>query len=86
MHPDWARKLRDQCNAAGVPFLFKQWGQFRPGGDAARPAVWINPDGSFDQSWEPTAGQTSMVKVGKHAAGRLLDGRTWDEYPAVVTA
>lgn len=24
-----------------------------------------------------------MVRVGKHAAGRLLDGRTWDEYPAV---
>lgn len=26
MHPDWARSLRDQCEAAGVPFLFKQWG------------------------------------------------------------
>jgi protein gp37 len=26
MHPAWARQLRDQCEAAGVPFLFKQWG------------------------------------------------------------
>lgn len=26
MHPDWARGLRDQCAAAGVPFHFKQWG------------------------------------------------------------
>jgi protein gp37 len=26
MHPDWARGVRDQCNAAGVAFLFKQWG------------------------------------------------------------
>ena len=26
MHPDWARSLRDQCEVAGVPFLFKQWG------------------------------------------------------------
>lgn len=26
MHHDWARSLRDQCKAAGVPFLFKQWG------------------------------------------------------------
>ncbi|WP_084536246.1 DUF5131 family protein [Nocardia yamanashiensis] len=26
MHPDWARDLRDQCDAAGVPFFFKQWG------------------------------------------------------------
>jgi protein gp37 len=29
MHPDWARSLRDQCTAAGVAFLFKQWGAWR---------------------------------------------------------
>lgn len=29
MHPDWARSLRDQCEAAGLPFLFKQWGSYR---------------------------------------------------------
>ncbi len=28
MHPDWVRGLRDQCVAAGVPFLFKQWGEW----------------------------------------------------------
>lgn len=28
MHPDWVRSLRDQCRAAGVPFLFKQWGEW----------------------------------------------------------
>ncbi|MGV3511866.1 MAG: phage Gp37/Gp68 family protein [Novosphingobium sp.] len=28
MHPDWARSLRDQCAAAGVPFHFKQWGEW----------------------------------------------------------
>lgn len=28
MHPDWARSLRDQCASAGVPFLFKQWGEW----------------------------------------------------------
>lgn len=27
MHPDWARSVRDQCAAAGVQFLFKQWGE-----------------------------------------------------------
>lgn len=31
MHPDWARGLRDQCVAAGVPFFFKQWGEWGPG-------------------------------------------------------
>lgn len=52
MHPDWARSLRDQCAAAGVPFLFKQWGE------------WWNG-----------------ARIGKAAAGRLLDGRIWDEVP-----
>ena len=33
MHPDWARSLRDQCAAAGVPFLFKQWGEWAPAND-----------------------------------------------------
>lgn len=44
MNPDWARHVRDQCVAAGVPFFFKQWG--------------------------------------KKAAGRLLDGREWNEMPS----
>jgi hypothetical protein len=30
MHPAWARALRDQCKAAGVPFFFKQFGEFSP--------------------------------------------------------
>lgn len=30
MHPDWARSLRDQCRVAGVPFFFKQWGEWAP--------------------------------------------------------
>lgn len=27
-HPDWVRSLRDQCQAANIPFFFKQWGEF----------------------------------------------------------
>lgn len=30
MHPGWARKIRDDCAAVGVPFLFKQWGEWEP--------------------------------------------------------
>lgn len=30
MHPDWARSMRDQCVAAGIPFFFKQWGEWAP--------------------------------------------------------
>ncbi|MHB1702241.1 MAG: phage Gp37/Gp68 family protein [Acidobacteriaceae bacterium] len=30
MHPHWAFSLRDQCDKAGVPFMFKQWGEWVP--------------------------------------------------------
>jgi protein gp37 len=26
MKPEWVRSIRDQCEAAGVSFFFKQWG------------------------------------------------------------
>jgi protein gp37 len=26
LEPGWARSVRDQCQAAGVAFFFKQWG------------------------------------------------------------
>jgi protein gp37 len=29
-HPNWFRSLRDQCADAGVPFFFKQWGEWAP--------------------------------------------------------
>lgn len=67
MHPDWARSLRDQCVAAGVPFLFKQWGE------------WGQLGWSVDLTHSG-----EMVRMGKKNAGRVLDGRTWDEYPAAA--
>ncbi len=89
MHPDWARSLRDQCADAGVPFLFKQWGEWAPAERTAeRPAritmpgqcrdLWAWTDGAKDGS---RSGPVSE-RVGKKAAGRLLDGRTWDEFPS----
>ncbi len=87
MHPDWARSLRNQCQAASVPFFFKQWGEWAPFCvDALRtvPYLCIRKDGS------PAVGVVTkedpgkgMQRVGKHAAGRVLDGRTWDEMPKV---
>jgi protein gp37 len=84
MHPAWARQLRDQCVAAAVPFFFKQWGEWRPGGDPSRCADWIAGDGAFAIAGTPSA--TAMVRVGKHAAGRELDGWTWDQFPDSLTA
>ena len=71
MHPDWARSLRDQCAAAGVAFHFKQYGAWgpEPVGDWDKTGIHHFDDG------------VSVWRVGKKAAGRLLDGRTWDELP-----
>ena len=74
MHPEWARGLRDQCTASGVPFFFKQWGQFSPDLDGS--ARYVNV-----LSGVPMDAPAPMYPVGKHAAGRLLDGREWDEMP-----
>lgn len=74
MHPDWARSLRDQCASAGVPFLFKQWGEWIP--------MMGHAEGVPVRGPKLTHGDgTIMGNAGKRAAGRLLDGRTHDEFP-----
>jgi protein gp37 len=138
MHPDWARSLRDQCQAEGVPYFFKQWGEWVPtsGIDVychgpgknlrqypkAEGIAWL-ADGriglrdfpvaehreriragvarssravevdhvalaDFQRSIESPQrvsdnplGLAWMYRVGKKAAGRLLDGREWNEVP-----
>ncbi len=119
MHPDWSSSLRDQCVAAGVPFLFKQWGEWKPicqmeeaehgglyksnviakphedqgnlddiyGRKCTVPTTVLHIDGSTHGITEPMAfGQGTeamqIFKIGKKAAGRLLDGRIWNEVPA----
>jgi protein gp37 len=121
MHPMWARSLRDQCVAAGVPFFFKQHGEWAPICDLDEEATnklyvsrrkaedWENQeviddlygrrctvqqlvlrtDGDHREVDDPEAyrgdlpGWPAMLafKVGKGRAGRVLDGRTWDEIP-----
>ena len=97
MNPDWARSLRDECLAAGVPFLFKQWGEW---GDPdsieatglAHHGWWENdPDdggvqrrefpGPMVKGIELCGLRPEVFRVGKKAAGRLLDGREWNEVP-----
>ncbi|MFJ3303860.1 DUF5131 family protein [Streptomyces sp. NPDC086549] len=96
MHPQWARAARDECLHAGVPFFFKQWGQFAP--EAA--GAWVGEDGSprgavsvLDVQggrWNSTGAPVPkeavrMRRVGKGRAGRVLDGRTWEEFPTPST-
>ncbi|OBB15114.1 hypothetical protein A5761_15130 [Mycolicibacterium setense] len=82
MHPDWARSLRDQCEAAGVPFLFKQWGEWVPQFDVDGQPIDYPRIGRV--TTEPPDGDrhSALLRVGKKHAGRELDGRTWDQYPA----
>lgn len=89
MNPDWAYELRDQCDAADVPFLFKQWGEWATSGNRAFGTVkgeirHIRSDGSFwgdDLPEDENADVLTVVKVGKAAAGRLLGGVQHDGYP-----
>jgi len=67
MHPEWVRGLRYQCQSASVPFFFKQWGEW----GFAKP-------GEKYYDWRDDIG---FRKIGKQKAGRILDGRTWDEFP-----
>ncbi|BBZ65794.1 hypothetical protein MINS_12230 [Mycolicibacterium insubricum] len=98
MHPKWARDLRDQCQAAGIAYLFKQYGEWSPLGEPSSRHLVMTDDGNTyeagDLDWPdgPRRGEaqranfphhhpTFLYRVGKKAAGRELDGRTWDEYP-----
>ena len=101
MHPDWARSIRDQCQAAGVPFFFKQWGEWVPWEEEQIPWVKAQNGAAMDGNLLPDINGMSNAKrwtdallyegdgwciherVGKHRAGRLLDGRTHDEFPEV---
>lgn len=71
-HPDWFRSVRDQCQSAGIPFFFKQWGEWLPAGEDGAPCDHQH----LNCSDQP-------VRVGKKRAGRLLDGREWNELPEV---
>lgn len=94
MHPKWVRSLRDQCAAAeGVSFLFKQHGEWLATDFCdddmvmipSKRTVYVRPDGSFHdgvQGVDFFGGEEETAWVGKKAAGRVLDGRLWDEVPA----
>lgn len=81
-HPDWFRSLRDQCREAGVPFLFKQNGEWVQKSQSTNQGLWVLPDGTTKRHWIGDPGPSAyMVKVGKSAAGRLLDGVEHNEFP-----
>lgn len=82
MHPGWMRSLRDQCQEAGVPFFFKQWGEWLPS-DQYAPAS--------DSKERPWSVPYATMDIGgydwvtKKAAGRLLDGVEHSEFPSILS-
>lgn len=93
MHPDWARSVRDQCKAAGVAYFFKQWGEYTPwvgrGLHELHLAklhlqVAVKCDGSLSE-FVGDGGGEPMSRIGKKAAGRLLDGVEHSEWPEQCT-
>jgi len=91
MHPYWVRTIRNHCVVAGVPFFFKQWGEWQNGSGFSAKAKTVLRDGRIvgdpkdchietQNNWAQLL-PTMMLRVGKKAAGRLLDGREWGEFP-----
>ena len=90
-HPEWFRSVRDQCVEAGVPYFFKQWGEWAPDPPSMtrkRTSCVVAPQGGMVRIAEdlPPLGSACVYWVGKKAAGRELDGRIWDEFPEAVHA
>ena len=89
MNPYWVRSLRDQCAGADVPFLFKQWGEYLPITSTDRPdglTFWPDDGGETGRleglnARAVEAHGREYARVGKRAAGRLLDGVQHGCYP-----
>lgn len=95
MHPDWPRSLRDQCKNAGVPFFFKQWGEWRQPaaaetydtsrGNAGKPPAFIVDVQGAVHCFKESASDSgrTMIRVGKKAAGNHLEGVQHQQWPEV---
>jgi len=78
MQADWARSIRDQCAAVGVPFFFKQWGEWLHESQPESAQFVPDEERGGVHLWDDTF---ASLRVGKRAAGRLLDGREHSAFP-----
>ncbi len=76
MHPDWAKNIQKQCQAQGVAFFFKQWGEWIPCGEVIKGNINNPPEPDYVRK---------RAKYGKFLnSSQLLDGKEYKEYPAVI--
>lgn len=92
MNPGWVRSIQRQCKSAGIPFFFKQWGEWAPFSHELKPGfnkfAWVSENGRCELtdnylSVPKVVTQSDlMARLGKKAAGRRIDGHEYSEYPA----
>lgn len=81
---EWAQDLLSQCSVASVPFFWKQWGEWLPvpyeeADEWEGRKAFRGTDGSvFDGA---ARGGRNFIRVGRKAAGKLLDGLPWQQFP-----
>lgn len=100
MHPDWARDLRGQCAVAGVPYFFKQWGEWGrakpvPSGTPGNYALAGHDTGywpkmvtqvdQYPRQFALFGGTRVLERIGTKAAGRVLDGAEHNAMPEPPT-
>ena len=83
MHPEWVKDILAFCRVSDVPFFFKQWGEWLPFNQGAgymeskiHETRIITSNGQA-----PDRNGWPVYRVGKKAAGRLLDDREWNGMP-----
>jgi protein gp37 len=72
-HPDWHRAARDFCAVRGIPYHFKQWGEWAPAHNELLGEMQFVH--AFDDG-------TRVGKFGKKQAGAVLDGVEHRAFPA----
>lgn len=81
MNISWVRSLRDQCDKAGVPYFFKQWGEWKGVTRDADMRVKMKDDPRChlwpDEGWESPV----SLKVGRKLSGSELDGKHFKQFP-----
>jgi protein gp37 len=93
-HPAWHRGARDFAAKHGIAYLFKQWGEWAAD-ECQGPNVWQHlerprarwVDGQFviegkDSGWPDD--ENLLFRLGKKAAGRLLDGVEHNGFPEIA--
>lgn len=92
MHADWVRSIRDQCQAAGVPLFFKQWGDWLPEGQFDSTGFQWAPGQDGRVHWwieQPPHGahlrdSACSIRIGKKQAGNRLDRAVFAQLPVVL--